>query len=192
MFGRRRGGDLVVVGLGNPGPRYARTRHNAGAMLVDALADACGASLKRARGQARATDATFEGTSVKLAIPTTFMNESGRPVAKLARKAGELLVCHDELDLPLGRVRLKEGGGTGGHNGLDSVCASLRTKDFLRLRIGIGRPPESVDPIDHVLGTFHPDELDVVSDAIEQGIEALGILVREDLDAAQTWLHSRT
>jgi PTH1 family peptidyl-tRNA hydrolase len=122
------------------------------------------------------------------------MNLSGQAVARAARKAGvksdQILVCHDELDLAFGRVRLKAGGGTAGHNGLKSVEASLRSRDFLRLRIGIGRPPAGVDPADFVLKPFLPDEREPISEAVDQGVDAVELLLDEGLDAAQRVLHS--
>lgn len=185
---------MLVVGLGNPGPGYARTRHNAGAVLLDRLAADLGASLRRSRGGMRTAAATLEGIDVILGVPTTQMNVSGPPVGKLVRKAGvrpeELVVCHDELDLPLGRVRLKSGGGTAGHNGLESVAASLRSRDFLRLRLGIGRPPPGDDPVRHVLGKFTPEEHEAMDESIARGIDALHTLVRDGLDAAQHELHT--
>lgn len=185
---------MVVAGLGNPGPAYARTRHNAGAMLIERLADRLGSPISRERGQARTADARIDSTSVKLAIPTTFMNVSGPPIARLVSKARirpeKLLVCHDELDLPLGRVRLKIGGGSGGHRGIDSVASSIRSKDFLRLRIGIGRPPVGVDSSDFVLQKFSPDEIEILDVSLQLGLDAIERLVREGLDAAQTALHS--
>lgn len=186
---------MLVVGLGNPGPGYARTRHNAGTMLVDRLAGELGVSFGKARKGMRIAEASLEGVSVTLGVPTAQMNVSGRPVAKLARKGGvepdDLVICHDDLDLPLGRVRLKAGGGTGGHNGLDSVAASLRSRDFLRLRLGIGRPPPGIDPVRHVLGKFAPDELEVMDESIDRGIEGLRTLVRDGLDTAQNFLHGK-
>lgn len=186
---------MLVVGLGNPGPGYARTRHNAGAMLVERLADELDASWGKPRKQMRTAEGLLEGRSMALGIPTTQMNVSGRPVGRLARKVGvapsDLVICHDDLDLPLGRVRLKAGGGTGGHNGLESVAASLRSRDFLRLRLGIGRPPPGVDPVRHVLGKFAPDELELMDEAIERGIEGLRALVRDGLEAAQNFLHGK-
>jgi PTH1 family peptidyl-tRNA hydrolase len=170
------------------------TRHNAGAMLVDALASKLGVGLKRVRGQARAATATLEGRQMLLGIPTTYMNESGRAVAGLVRRArakpDELVVCHDELDIPLGRIRLKAGGGTAGHRGLDSICAALRSKDFLRMRIGIGRPQDGSDATDKVLSKFHPDEKPVIEQAIARAMEGLSILATEGLDAAQRFLHA--
>ncbi|HVE91552.1 MAG TPA: aminoacyl-tRNA hydrolase [Actinomycetota bacterium] len=195
MFHRHsRDRSLLVAGLGNPGPGYARTRHNVGAVLVEMLASRCGADLRRVRGQIRSGDCHLEGKSVALAIPTTFMNESGPPVARLLRKAGakpeSLLVVHDELDLPLGRVRLKSGGGTGGHRGLESIASSLRSRDFLRLRIGIGRPPVGVEPREFVLRPFTPDERPVLEKSMDAALEVLPLLVSKGLEAAQTRLHT--
>lgn len=195
MFGRRSHSQtLVIAGLGNPGPGYSQTRHNAGAMFVEALASNVGVALKRARGQVRTAEGALEGRSVLLGIPTTFMNESGRPVAGLVRKARarpeSLLVCHDELDIPLGRLRLKEGGGTAGHRGLDSICASLRSKDFYRLRIGIGRPDPGSDATDKVLTKFQPDEREVIEEMLARALEGVRIFVREGIDPAQRYLHA--
>lgn len=184
---------MLIVGLGNPGPGYARTRHNAGADLVARLADRWDVSLDRARGQARTATARFDGREVVLAVPTTYMNESGRAVARLLRKLGlkphGLLVVHDELDLPPGRARLKVGGGTAGHNGLRSIEASLRSRDFLRLRIGVGKPPSKHDGADHVLSKMPPQARELVDASIEQALDAVEILLREDVDAAQNHLH---
>jgi PTH1 family peptidyl-tRNA hydrolase len=185
---------LVIVGLGNPGAGYARTRHNLGAMLIDRLASQLRVDLKRKRGRIRAAEAVLEGSPVALGIPTTYVNDSGGPVAALVRKAGakpaQLLVCHDELDIPLGRIRLKVGGGTAGHRGLDSICASLRSPDFLRLRLGIGRPDIGSDATDKVLTTFRPDEKELVAAALDKATEGIRVLLRSGVDAAQLYLHS--
>lgn len=186
---------MLIVGIGNPGPSYAHTRHNAGSELVERLASEAGAKLKRNVGQARVARATVEGRDVLLAVPTTYVNVSGRPVARLVRKEGikppQLLVVHDELDLPPGAVRLKAGGGTAGHNGLRSIEASLRSRDFLRLRIGVGKPPSKEEGADHVLSRLRPEERELIDAATERGIEALRVLVRDGLDAAQNVLHAR-
>jgi peptidyl-tRNA hydrolase, PTH1 family len=183
----------LVVGLGNPGDRYARNRHNVGAMAVDRLAADLGERFTshRARAQVLATRLGPAGRLV-LAKPATFMNESGGPVAGLVRyfdvPPGRLLVVHDELDLPFEQVRLKLGGGEGGHNGLRSVSASLSTRDYGRCRVGIGRPPGRMDPADFVLRDFSPAErrqldlllgevVDAVARVVEQGFEAAQNLV---------------
>lgn len=197
MFGRGRGSrpSYVIVGLGNPGPAYTRTRHNAGSELVGKLAGQVGADLKRTRQQMRVAEADVDGTPVVLGIPTTYMNDSGRAVARLVRKQGvhphQLVVVHDELDLPPGRARLKAGGGVAGHNGLRSIEAALRSRDFLRLRIGVGKPPSAPEGADHVLSKLAPDERAAIDGAIDRGIEALRVLVTRDLDAAMNLLHAR-
>ena len=195
MFGRGSRPSYVIVGLGNPGPAYARTRHNVGARLVERLAADAGTELKRTRGQSRVAEAEIEGTPVVLAVPTTYMNESGRPIARLVRKQGispdRLVVVQDELDLLPGQVRLKAGGGTAGHNGLESIQAALRSRDFLRLRIGVGKPPSKEEGADHVLSKMRPEENEAIEDALDRGLEALRVLVRDGLDAAQNLLHAR-
>jgi PTH1 family peptidyl-tRNA hydrolase len=187
---------MVIVGLGNPGPAYSRTRHNLGAVVVEELAARHGAALNRARGQMRVAEATVAGRAVVLGVPTTFMNVSGPPIGKLVRKVArgpqDLVVCHDELDLPFGRLRFKEGGGTAGHNGLESICASLRSKDFLRLRIGIGKPPSAPEGRNFVLGKLGPEEVEALPGLIDLAVEGLETLVAEGLDAAQHRVHSVT
>jgi peptidyl-tRNA hydrolase, PTH1 family len=195
MFGRGRRPSFLIVGLGNPGPAYAKTKHNAGAQLVERLAKSLGAELKRTRGQARVAEASIDDVAVVLAVPTSYMNESGRPVSRLVRKEGvspsQLVVVHDELDLQPGMVRIKDGGGTAGNNGLRSINDSLRTRDFLRIRIGVGKPPSKEEGADHVLSKFTPEERELVDAAIERGIEGLKVLVRDGVDAAQNFLHGR-
>ena len=191
MFGRGSKPSYVIVGLGNPGPSYARTRHNVGAELVERLARG---DLKRNRGQMRALETEIEGEPVVLGVPTTYMNDSGRPIARLVKKEGirpdRLLIVQDELDLPPGRVRFKDGGGTAGHNGLRSIEAALRSRDFLRLRIGVGKPPSKEEGADHVLSKMSPDDRELIERSIERGVEAVHVLVREGLDAAQNLLHA--
>jgi peptidyl-tRNA hydrolase, PTH1 family len=191
LFGRGSRPAFAIVGLGNPGPAYARTRHNVGAELVERLSDV---ELKRNRNQMRVAETEIDGVPVVLGIPTTYMNESGRPIARLVKKEGlrpaQLLIVQDELDLPPGRVRLKEGGGTAGHNGLRSIEAALRSRDFLRLRIGVGKPPSKEEGKDHVLSKLAPDERKVIDDSIERGLEAVKVLVRDGFDAAQNFLHA--
>lgn len=197
MLRRRRSplhAPLLIVGLGNPGAAYAGTRHNVGAALVEELARRQRASLRR-RGRVREAETQIAGRKAVLAVPTTFMNVSGPPVAKLAGKQSvapeDLVVCHDDLDLVLGRVRVKVGGGTGGHRGLDSLGTALRSREFARLRIGIGRPPAGTDPADYVLARFAPEERDAVTAALARGIDGLEVYVRDGLEAAQNLLHPR-
>jgi len=193
MFGRGSRPRYVIVGIGNPGPAYNRTRHNAGSELVEKLAREARVELKRTRAQTRQAEADVDGVPVVLAVPTTYVNDSGRAVARLVRKQSvrpdQLVVVHDELDLPPGVARLKAGGGTAGHNGLRSIEASLRSRDFLRLRIGVGKPPSKEEGADHVLSKMRPGDRALIDDAIERGAQALHVLVREGLDAAMNWLH---
>jgi PTH1 family peptidyl-tRNA hydrolase len=162
--------------------------------LVEKLADEARVRLERTRAQTRQADAEIEGVPIVLAVPTTNVNDSGRPVARLVRKQGikpdRLLVVHDELDLPPGVVRLKDGGGTAGHNGLRSIEASLRSRGFLRLRIGVGKPPSKEEGAEHVLSKLHPADRKLIDDAIDRGVEAVRRLVRDGPDAAMNWLHA--
>ncbi len=178
----------LVVGLGNPGPRYAGNRHNAGFLVVDLLADRLGATFKAHKGGADVASGQLAGVPVALVKPRSFMNESGRPVASVARfykvPLERLAVVHDELDLPFGALRLKRGGGDGGHNGLRSISAALG-KDYARARFGIGRPPGRQDPADFVLrdfGTAERKELDYLVDRCADAVE---MLLRDGLEAAQ-------
>jgi PTH1 family peptidyl-tRNA hydrolase len=167
----------IVVGLGNPGSRYARTRHNVGWMVVDRLADRAGWEGKgRERDASRVVQGRLKGLDLTLVKPLTFMNESGLAVRKvLAREHAplpELLVIADDFALPFGKLRFREGGGPGGHNGLGSIIEELGTEKFSRLRIGIGEPDRNA--VDHVLSTFAPDErprLDELLDVAADGVE---------------------
>lgn len=193
MFGRGSRPRYVIVGIGNPGPAYRRTRHNAGSELVERLAQEAGVELKRTRSQTRQSDADVDGVAVVLAVPTTYVNESGRAVARVVKKQAiepnQLLVVHDELDLPPGVARLKAGGGTAGHNGLRSIEASLRSRDFLRLRIGVGKPPSKEEGAGHVLSKLPPDDRRLIDEAIDKGARAIHVLLTDGLDAAMNWLH---
>ena len=191
--------DLLAIGLGNPGPEYAGTRHNVGADAVALLARRLGMALKKSSGgmKAVAGDARVGAARLALAVPTTWMNESGQAVAPLAKRHGvdtephRLLIAHDELDLPLGVVRLKLGGGLAGHNGLKSIKAHLHTEDFARLRIGIGRPPGRQDPADFVLkrpGKAERLELDI---ALVEAADAIERVLCVGLDAAMGIVNQR-
>jgi PTH1 family peptidyl-tRNA hydrolase len=158
----------LVAGLWNPGSRYDSTRHNIGGDVVVGLARTDGATFRRAPQGIRADVAQrhLGGARVVLAVPRTFMNESGQAVAPLLRyytvDSGDLLVVHDDIDLEFGKMRVQTDRGAGGHNGIRSIIQSLGTRDFWRLRIGVGRPPERVDPADYVLGRFSNRERGVV------------------------------
>ena len=184
----------LVVGLGNPGPGYAGNRHNVGAMVVAELAGRLGGALS-AQKRLRADVLTGRlggpgGSRVAVAVPRTYMNESGGPVAALRDfyKVGpdRIVVVHDELDLPFADVVLKRGGGEGGHNGLRSVSASLGTKDYGRLRVGIGRPPGRMDAADFVLRDFGPVERKDLPFVVADATEAIERVLREGWDGAQS------
>ncbi|WP_040798318.1 aminoacyl-tRNA hydrolase [Nocardia higoensis] len=187
-------GPALVVGLGNPGPDYERTRHNVGFMVADALAERVGGRFAvHKKSGADLIQVRLDGRQVLIAKPRSFMNVSGRPVAALAKffsvPPTEVIVVHDELDLPFGAVRLKRGGGEGGHNGLRSVSAALTTKDYLRVRFGIGRPPGRQDPADFVLKPFAAAERKEVPVIVEQAADAVELLLRAGLETAQNQLH---
>ena len=159
----------LVVGLGNPGPSYAGNRHNVGAMVVAELASRAGAKLARHKSRASAASARLgtapggaPGPAAVLAVPSSYMNESGGPVSSLLKyyslPTDRLVVVHDELDIPFGQVRLKASGGEGGHNGLRSISGSIGTREYVRVRVGIGRPPGRMDPADYVLRNFSSTE----------------------------------
>ena len=191
----------LVVGLGNPGPGYAGNRHNVGAMTVEELAsrDATGgrASFKAHKARARVAEVRLKvpGPKVVLAVPSTYMNVSGGPVAGLLKyydvPAERLVVIHDELDIDAGVVRLKKGGGEGGHNGLRSISQSIGTKDYLRVRLGIGRPPGRQDPADFVLKDFSKAErADVLPFLLDDGADAVEALIEVGLLDAQQRFHA--
>ena len=191
----------LVVGLGNPGPQYAGNRHNVGHMVLDVLAERMGGSFSRHRARAQVLDGRLgmlpggaPGPRAVLAKPTSYMNVSGGPVGALVGFYGvppaRLLVVHDELDLPPETLRLKLGGGEGGHNGLRSVSASLQAKDYVRLRVGIGRPPGRTDPAVYVLHDFPSAERRELSVTLEQAADAVEDVVVHGLEKAQQRLHS--
>lgn len=185
---------LLVVGLGNPGAQYAKTRHNLGFMVADVLAARMGAPFKvHKRSGAEIVTGRLGHRPIVLAKPRCYMNESGRQVGPLAKfysvDAGDVIVIHDELDIDFGKIRLKIGGGEGGHNGLRSVANALGTKEFQRVRIGIGRPPGRKDPAAFVLENFGSTERPEVPVICEQGADACELLIEVGLEAAQNQLH---
>ncbi|WP_067670457.1 aminoacyl-tRNA hydrolase [Nocardia miyunensis] len=187
-------GPALVIGLGNPGSEYERTRHNAGFMVADVLAGRVGGRFTvHKKSGADLLEARLDGRKVLVAKPRSFMNVSGRSVAALARffsiPPTEVIVIHDELDLEFGVIRLKRGGGEGGHNGLRSVSSALTTKDYLRVRFGIGRPPGRQDPADYVLKPFASPERKELPVIVEQAADAVELLLRAGLEAAQNQLH---
>ncbi len=179
----------LIIGLGNPGKEYADTRHNVGFRCINRLAKMHGISLKQRGSQAQFGIGEIEGSKVVLAKPRTFMNLSGKSVKLLMSrfkvKSSDILIIHDELDLPLGKIRLYSGGGSGGHNGVESIINELGSRDFARIRVGIGRPPEAdPDAVDHVLSDFGPDEKAVIEDTIATVTGAILCLLREGMTAA--------
>ncbi len=186
---------LLVVGLGNPGDNYARTRHNLGFMVADLLAARLGSKFKaHKRSGAEVVSGRLGGHPVLLAKPRCYMNESGRQIGPLAKfysvAPADIIVVHDDLDLEFGRIRLKIGGGEGGHNGLRSVGAALGTKDFQRVRIGIGRPPGRKDPASFVLENFTATERGEVPAMCEQAADATELLIELGLEDAQNLVHA--
>ncbi|WP_153394389.1 aminoacyl-tRNA hydrolase [Ornithinicoccus halotolerans] len=192
----------LVVGLGNPGPRYEGNRHNVGAMALAELARRCSATLKQHKSRAWVAEVRLgtapgglPGPRAVLARPMTYMNVSGGPVAELASfykvPREQVVVLHDELDIDFGAVRVKRDGGEGGHNGLRSISQSLGGRDYLRVRLGIGRPPGRQDPADFVLTDFPARDRDEVELLAGDGADAVEELVHLGLPAAQQRFHSR-
>jgi PTH1 family peptidyl-tRNA hydrolase len=186
----------LVVGLGNPGPTYAGNRHNAGFMVVDVLAARMGGRFKRHKGRAEVVEGRLGDARVVLAKPRSYMNESGGPVAALRDffkvPLDRLVVVHDELDIPYGAIRLKQGGGDNGHNGLRSVSKSLGDRSYLRVRFGIGRPPGRMDPAAFVLRDFSATERKELELNVERAADATEALIHAGLAAAQNSFHATT
>jgi len=183
---------FLVVGLGNPGPAYRGNRHNVGFMVLGVLAERVGGRFSKHKARADVLEGRFgppPAPRVVLAEPRSYMNESGGPVAGLCGfykiPVERLVVVHDELDLPYGSLRLKIGGGDNGHNGLRSITRSLGSREYLRVRFGIGRPPGRMDPADYVLRDFSAAERKDLDFHVDRAADAVETLVRDGLDAAQ-------
>jgi PTH1 family peptidyl-tRNA hydrolase len=180
--------DLLVVGLGNPGSEYRGSRHNVGADVVELLARRHGARLRKRKERSLVDEVTIEDRRVALAVPLTYVNDSGMAVRALARRFGvlpeQIVVVHDELDLPVAQLQLKAGGGLAGHNGLRSIVAHLHSRDFLRVRIGVGKPVSKEQGADHVLNRFGKRERAEVDVTVEQAADAVEAIVRDGVDAA--------
>ena len=192
-------GPFLVVGLGNPGPGYAGNRHNVGAMVLAELASRARVRLsasKGARSRSLSGEGRLAGRRVVLAQPLTYMNESGGPVRGLLDyhhlPATDLVVVHDELDLPFEAVRLKRGGGEGGHNGLRSITSATGTRNYLRVRVGIGRPPGRQDPADFVLKDFSATERKTLDLLVVEAADATELLLEHGLETAQNVVHPRS
>ena len=185
----------LVVGLGNPGPQYAETRHNAGFFVVDELVSRAGGKLKAHKSRTSdVLEARLSGVPAILAEPRSFMNESGGPVASLRDyykvPPERIIVVHDELDIPFGTVKLKLGGGDGGHNGLKSIRRSIGTGDFVRVRFGIGRPPGRTDAAAFVLKAFSGAERKDLAWAVDRTADAVESVLADGLEAAQNQYHA--
>ena len=185
----------LIVGLGNPGPKYEKTRHNVGAVVVDGLASSAGERWKvHKKSGAEVAEVRLGGLPVLLAKARVYMNESGRQIGPLAKfysvDPADLIVVHDELDIDFGLVRLKKGGGEGGHNGLRSISQVMGNKDYRRVRMGIGRPPGRQDPADFVLKPFPAADRAEVELLVRNGCDAVELLVTQGLEAAQNTVHA--
>lgn len=200
LLRRSSGADVVetrylVVGLGNPGERYAETRHNAGALTIDVLLERTGSKLKSHKSGCVLAETSIGGNRVVLARPTTYMNESGRPVRGLVhwykQPVESLIVVHDEIDIPFGEVRVKSGGGTAGHNGLGSIVNHLGTKDFARVRVGVGRPPGSKGAAGHVLAGFSSSERKELPFLLVAAADAVESIVAHGIERAMNEFNTR-
>jgi len=180
----------LIAGLGNPGREYADNRHNVGFHCVDRLAGKHTLMFDKQQKHARLARGSIAGYPVLLAKPQTFMNKSGRAVGPLARfykiPLDQMLIVYDDLDLPLGTIRLRPQGGTGGHKGMRSIVRQLGTRDFPRLRIGIGRPPGRMEPADYVLQDFSDQELLVLEETLDRAVEAIETWLQEGIEVTMT------
>ena len=187
-------GRWLIAGLGNPGDEYAGNRHNAGFMVADLLADRLGGGFKATKFRALAASGTLAGTPVIIAKPLTYMNDSGIAVGRLGQyhkvPPARVVAIHDELDIPFGALRLKLGGGDNGHNGLRSLTSHLGTRDYYRVRIGIGRPPGRMDAASFVLRDFSASERKELPATVDTAADAVETLLVNGLEAAQNKFHA--
>jgi PTH1 family peptidyl-tRNA hydrolase len=187
---------ILIVGLGNPGKKYARTRHNVGTDAIEVLAKRLGVSLKVGRDRAQIAETRISGHAVVLAIPTTYMNDSGEAVGPLARRykienPANIIVVHDELDLEPGILRLKVGGGLAGHNGLKSISSHLHTDDYVRVRIGVGKPSSKDVGADHVLSSIPAAERRILDVAVEVAVDSIESIISVGIAAAMQDFNGR-
>lgn len=186
---------FLIVGLGNPGPNYRQNRHNIGFMVVNALAESLNIPMQRVEMRALVGKGLLGGERVILAKPQTYMNTSGQSVAPLARfykiPLEQLMVIHDDLDLPFGTLRLRPLGGTGGQKGMESIIKLLGTHDFPRLRVGIGRPPGRMDPADYVLHDFDPPQQNLLPEVLDAAVKAIRTFVLEGIEASMNAYNGR-
>lgn len=178
----------MVVGLGNPGPEYEASRHNVGFRVVDTLAGRSGMALTCCRFRSLFAKGSLHGVQVLLVKPLTFMNDSGFAVSRwqqaLRLEPSRIIVVHDDLDLPTSQLRIKVGGGHGGHRGVRSVLETMGSADFLRVKVGIGRPQDGQDTVKHVLGSFEEREGDAIQGVVQRAADAVEVLLQESLEAA--------
>ena len=189
--------DLLVVGLGNPGAEYAGTRHNVGVAVVESLAQRHGGSFKKTRDKSLVAGTRVDDRRVLLAFPQTYMNESGLAVAMLVRRHGiddlhHVVIVHDELDLPVGTLRVKVGGGLAGHNGLKSIKAHLHSDDFVRVRIGVGKPPSAATGANYVLRRPSKSERAELDAIVARAADAVECIVRDGPDVAMASFNGAT
>ena len=188
--------DLLIVGLGNPGEQFEGTRHNVGAEVIVEMADRAGATLRKTKARALAAGILLNDKRIVLAFPQTFMNNSGEAIRLLVRsfgiqEANHIVIVHDELDLDVGRLRLKEGGGLAGHNGLRSVTQHLGTTEYVRLRIGVGRPPASQSGADYLLRRPSKEDRKVLDQAVIEAADALELLTEVGVEATMAQVNRR-
>ncbi|NIA20303.1 MAG: aminoacyl-tRNA hydrolase [Xanthomonadaceae bacterium] len=189
--------DFLVVGLGNPEKEYGDTRHNFGFLVLDKLAQGMAVTFRhRSLLEAEVGVGELDSHVVALAKPLTYMNLSGRAVAALVkffqlREPRQLIIIHDDLDIPLGRIKIKSGGGAGGHKGVRSIIESLGTEEFLRIRLGIGLEERPLDVVDYVLAPFAEEELDVVQRTLGEASKAARMIIQEGLGPAMNFFHNR-
>lgn len=187
---------IIIVGLGNPGKKYERTRHNVGQEAIDVLASRHNASLKAGRDKALVAECRIHDVPVVLAVPTTYMNDSGEAVGPLTRRykvsnPDKIIVVHDELDLDPGVVKIKVGGGLAGHNGLRSISQHLKTDDYIRVRIGVGKPRSKEQGADHVLAKVSAGDRQVLVDAIDLAATAVELILSVGVNEAMQRIHSQ-
>lgn len=187
---------IIVVGLGNPGKQYAHTRHNVGADVIEILAARAHSPLRSGRDRALVAETRIKDVPIVLAVPTTWMNESGEAVGALVRRwkvddPARIIIVHDELDLEPGTVRIKSGGGLAGHNGLKSVSQHLRTDDYVRVRIGVGKPRSREQGADHVLSRVPAAERRVLDVAVESAADAVEAIISRSLETAMQEYNGR-
>jgi PTH1 family peptidyl-tRNA hydrolase len=178
----------LIAGLGNPGKEYRQSRHNVGFMVIDHLAEDLEISIKRVKFKAMIGIGKFENKQVILVKPQTYMNASGESIAPLLRyfkiPLENFIVVHDDLDIPFGNLRIRPSGGTSGQKGMKSIVEKLGSQDFPRMRMGIGRPPGRMDPVDYVLQSFTPDQVPIMEEVLDQAVKALKTFILDGLDKA--------